>query len=186
MTEEASGNSTTGTKIGPDEVELLKRYREKFLPDSRITASDGFAKWLFGLTVTIAALGAGFSNSAFSKLSGLGTTAYGAAVLLTGLGLGAAAFALSVDLPYANWQSLESMFSQMKSSVSRKRIALRVAASSLALALIAAAAAPLLSLSGAKSAETAVEYAGLTYKIIDECDRGNGSLHEETPVKLDF
>ena len=59
-----------GEVVPPDEVETLKRFRLSFFPDARIASQETYAKWLFGLTTTIAALGTGFSNAAFSKLSG--------------------------------------------------------------------------------------------------------------------
>jgi hypothetical protein len=98
-----------GEEMPPDEVERLKRFREKLLPDTRIEAQDTFAKWLFGLTTTVAAVGTGFSNAAFTKLSSGGVLIYALAVLAAGLGLMFAVFALSVELPSANWQSLDGM-----------------------------------------------------------------------------
>jgi len=132
--------------MSPDDIALLLRFREKFLPDTRITTYDNFAKWLFGLTATVAALGAGLSNTAFSKLTGLGIVAYGIAVLLSGAGLAVATFALSIDLPDANWASLGAMFKAMKNPLKEKRLTIRTASILLALALAAASAAPLISL----------------------------------------
>ncbi len=100
---------TAGVPMSPDEIDQLKRFREKFLPDTRIEARDTYAKWLFGLTTTIAALGTGFSNSAFAKLSSTGVLVYSLAVLAAGAGLACAVLELSVELPEANWESLNAM-----------------------------------------------------------------------------
>ena len=144
------GKLTTVTKVGvpmsADDVSLFERFRGNFLPDTRIATYDNFAKWLFGLTATVGALGAGLSNTAFSKLTGLGIVAYGIAVLLSGAGLAAATFALSIDLPDANWDSLDAMFKAMKDPLNEKRLMIRAASILLALALVAASAAPLISL----------------------------------------
>src|SRR5260370_3952069 len=105
----ASVKPQTGVPMSDDDIEIFKRFRALFLPDARITAQETYAKWLFGLTTTIAALGTGFSNTAFSKLSGWGNFFYAMAVLSAGLGLGFAAWALSEELEDANWQSKEAM-----------------------------------------------------------------------------
>jgi hypothetical protein len=158
----ATNGAIRGTPLSADDVTLLGRFREKFLPDTRIAASDAFAKWLFGLTATVATLGAAFSNAAFSQLKGFGIFAYGTAILLAGAGLAVATYALSIDMPDANWQSLEEMFSELKNPVRKKRYALRAASLLLALALAAAASAPLLSL---KVQDMPVEPSGLKYSI---------------------
>jgi hypothetical protein len=113
--------NNVGTEMPPDEVEQLKRFREKFFPDARIAEQDTFAKWLFGLTTTIAALGTGFSNAAFSKLSSGGTAAYALAVVAAGVGLMFAVFALSVELPDANWQSLDGMIKAFREPLRTKK-----------------------------------------------------------------
>jgi hypothetical protein len=110
-----------GNVVPPDAVEQFKRFREKFLPDTRIEAQDTFAKWLFGLTTTVAAVGTGFSNAAFTKLSSGGVLIYALAVLAAGLGLMFAVFALSVELPNANWQSLDDMIVAFRKPLRSKK-----------------------------------------------------------------
>ncbi len=73
-----------GKPMSADDVEILKRFRGSFFPDARIASQETYAKWLFGLITTITALGTGFSNTAFSKLSGLGIFFYSCAVLVAG------------------------------------------------------------------------------------------------------
>jgi hypothetical protein len=114
-------SGTTGVPMSPDEIDQLKRFREKFLPDSKIDARDTYAKWLFGLTTTIAALGTGFSNSAFTKLSSTGVLVYSLAVLTSGAGLAFAVFELSVELPDANWESLDAMIVAFKKPLKDKK-----------------------------------------------------------------
>jgi hypothetical protein len=118
-------NPGNGTQVGEQmtdfEVQQLERFREKFLPDTRIEAQDTFAKWLFGLTTTVAALGTGFSNAAFAKLSSGGVRAYALAVVAAGVGLMCAVFALSVRLPDANWDSLDGMIEAFKEPLRNKK-----------------------------------------------------------------
>ena len=135
-----------GIRMPPDEIDLLHRFREKYLPDALLQTQDEFAKWLFGLTAAIAALGAGFSNAAFAKLNGLGVLSFGLSVLFAGIGLSIATYSLSIGLPDANWHSLPTMYAAMKSPLKKKRWSIRLAAFFLALALFAAGSAPLLSL----------------------------------------
>jgi len=126
-----------------DEVDTLKRFRSSFYPDARIASQETYAKWLFGLTTTIAALGTGFSNTAFSKLSGLGIVFYACAVLAAGIGLGLAAWALSEELTDANWASLNDMIAALTSLMHKKKRILRGATSCLFVSFISASVAPL-------------------------------------------
>lgn len=114
-------SGTAGVPMSPDEIDQLKRFREKFLPDTRIEARDTYAKWLFGLTTTIAALGTGFSNSAFAKLSSTGVLVCSLAVLAAGAGLAFAVFELSVELPEANWESLKAMIGAFRKPLKDKK-----------------------------------------------------------------
>ena len=132
-----------GEVVPPDEVETLKRFRLSFFPDARIASQETYAKWLFGLTTTIAALGTGFSNAAFSKLSGVGIFFYSSAVLAAGLGLGLAAWALSEELTGANWASLGQMTNSLTRLMHRKRRILRGATICVFVSFISASAAPL-------------------------------------------
>lgn len=137
----APNTSSVGAPVSPDEVEQLKRFRNKFFPDSRLEAEDMFAKWLFGLTTTIAALGTGFSNTAFAKLSSGGVLAYSLAVLAAGMGLTFAVFALSVELPEADWQSLDTVITGFRKPLRHKRMWLICATIGLGMSLALAAIA---------------------------------------------
>src|SRR5258708_19655179 len=98
----ASDKPEKGVEMSPDDIEIFKRFRALFLPDARITAQETYAKWLFGLTTTIAALGTGLSNTAFSKLSVTGSVFYAVGILSAGIGLGLAPWPLSEHLKTAN------------------------------------------------------------------------------------
>jgi hypothetical protein len=135
-----TGNQAgVGVPMSPDDVEQLKRFREKFLADTRLAAEDTYAKWLFGLTTTVAAIGSGFSNAAFSKLSSKGVDVYALAVVASGIGLTFAAFALSVELPDANWQSLDGMIAAFKRPLRWKKWWLILATLCLGLSFVLAA-----------------------------------------------
>jgi len=127
--------------MSPDETEQLKRFRDKFLPDARMEAQDTFAKWLFGLTTTVAALGTGFSNAAFAKLSSGGVLAYSFAVLAAGTGLAFAVLALGVELPDANWRSLDAMIAAFRKPLRNKKFWLMWATIGLGMSLTLAAIA---------------------------------------------
>jgi hypothetical protein len=122
-------------------MEQLKRLRDKLLPDARMEAQNSFAKWLFGLTTTVAALGTGFSNAAFAKLSTGGVLAYSLAVLAAGAGLAFAVFALAVELPDANWRSLDAMIAAFRKPRREKKIWLIWATIGFGMSLTLAAAA---------------------------------------------
>src|SRR5208282_996788 len=107
-------------------------------PDARISGQETYAKWLFGLTTTIAALGTGFSHTAFSKLSGWGDFFYAMAVFSAGLGLALAAWALSEELKDANWESTKAMTPKLVKLMHKKKKILRGATICLFASFIAA------------------------------------------------
>jgi hypothetical protein len=105
-------NVVVGTEANSDELAMYLRFREKFLPDTRIAACDAFAKWLFGLSTTVAALGAGFSNFSDNKVSICGKVVWGVSILLAAIGFFCAIGALHVDfdLDDSNSQSKKPGF----------------------------------------------------------------------------
>ncbi len=139
----ASVKPQTGVPMSDDDIEIFKRFRALFLPDARITAQETYAKWLFGLTTTIAALGTGLSNTAFSKLSVTGSVFYAVGILSAGIGLGLAAWALSEELEDANWQSRADMQPKLVALMVKKRGILRGATGCLTASLVFAAIGPL-------------------------------------------
>src|SRR6185437_13996030 len=101
--------ATPPVPLPPDDVELLKKYRDIVMPAARLAGYDDFAKWLFTITAVIGTLGAAFSNSALKGLNGYGVTCFFLAVIATGLSLALAVIQRSIDIPKLNWHSLEDM-----------------------------------------------------------------------------
>jgi hypothetical protein len=131
-----------GDPMSEDDVERLKEFRSSFLPDARITAQETYAKWLFGLTTTIAALGSGFSNSAFAKLSALGVLLYSLAVIVAGIGLVFSVWTLSEEVKDANWNDFETMNDKLTQLMHRKKSLLRGATGFFSASLVLAGASP--------------------------------------------
>lgn len=157
-----SDKSEIGVPISPDEVEIFKRFRAQFLPDARISAQETYAKWLFGLTATIAALGTGLSNTSFSKLSVSGSWCYAIGILAAGVGLGLASWALSEELENANWQSSAAMIPMLLALMRKKRNILRAATVCLAASLVLAAVGPLAT---AIQSQPSSQKSGITARI---------------------
>lgn len=131
-----------GVAISNDNVERLKQFRASFLPDARIAAQETYAKWLFGLTTTIAALGTGFSNTAFAKLSSFGVVIYSLAVIAAGVGLVFSVWTLSEEVKDANWNDYKTMNARLTDLMRRKGKLLRWATIFFSASLVFAAASP--------------------------------------------
>jgi hypothetical protein len=135
---------TTGIPVSPDEIELLKKYRDIVMPAARLAGYDEFAKWLFTITAVIGTLGAAFSNSALKALRGPGVTVFFLAITATGLSLALAVIQRSVDIPKLNWQNLDDMLQKTEAALRTKRVLAWIAGTSFAIAILLAALAPLL------------------------------------------
>jgi hypothetical protein len=133
-----------GIPLSPDEVELLKKYRDIVMPAARLAGYDDFAKWLFTITAVIGTLGAAFSNSALKGLRGPGVTVFFLAIVATGLSLALAVIQRSVDIPKLNWQNLEDMLQKTETALRIKRLMAWSAGTSFAFAILLAGLAPLL------------------------------------------
>lgn len=183
---DASHKLETGVSMSDDDVEIFKRFRAMFLPDARITAQETYAKWLFGLTTTIAALGTGLSNTAFSKLSVLGSWFYAIGIVAAGIGLGLAAWALSEELEDANWQSRAAMQPKLVDLMKKKRTILRWATGCLAASLVLAAIGPLAT---AIQSRPSSQESGITARISArtiEAGISVAGLRPGTPAKLEM
>lgn len=130
--------------ISPDEVDLLKKYRDIVMPAARLAGYDEFAKWLFTITAVIGTLGAAFSNSALKGLHGGGVIAFFLAIVATALALALAVIQRSIDVPKLNWQSLPDMLQKTEAALRIKRLLAWCAGSSFATALLLAGLAPFL------------------------------------------
>jgi hypothetical protein len=130
--------------ISPDEVDLLKKYRDIVMPAARLAGYDEFAKWLFTITAVIGTLGAAFSNSALKGLRGGGVTAFFLAIVATALSLALAVIQRSIDIPKLNWQNLDDMLQKTEAALRIKRSLAWCAGTSFAAAILLAGLAPLL------------------------------------------
>lgn len=146
--------------VSPDEVELLKKYRDLLMPAARLAGYDDFAKWLFTLTAVIGTLGAAFSNAALKSLSGTGAVLFFLAIVATGASLALAVILRDIDVPVANWQSLEDMIEKAQTSLRTKRKLAWCAGISFAVAILLAGLAPLISVI---YPEPIVPHASLSY-----------------------
>jgi len=133
-----------GIPLSPDDVELLKKYRDIVMPAARLAGYDDFAKWLFTITAVIGTLGAAFSNSALKALRGPGVTVFFLAIVATGLSLALAVIQRSVDIPKLNWQNLEDMLQKTEAALRIKRLMAWTAGTLFAFAILLAGLAPLL------------------------------------------
>jgi hypothetical protein len=177
---------TTGSASSQDEVEIFKRYRALFLPDARISAQETYAKWLFGLTTTVAALGTGFSNTAFSKLTISGSFIYAIGVVAAGAGLAFSAWAISEELEDANWQSKQDMEPKLVTLMHKKRDILRWATIFLGASFLLAAIAPLVT---AIQSRPVSQQSGITARISARTIEAGISvvgLRPGTPAKLEI
>jgi len=130
--------------LSPDEIELLKKYRDIVMPAARLAGYDDFAKWLFTITAVIGTLGAAFSNAALKGLGGAGVTVFFLAILATGISLALAVIQRSVDIPKPNWQNLDDMLKKTETALRIKRTLAWIAGTSFAVAILLAGLAPLL------------------------------------------
>jgi len=107
--------------IPPDDVELLKKYRDIVMPAARLAGYDDFAKWLFTIAAVIGTLGAAFSNAALKGLGGAGVTVFFLAIVATAISLALAVIQRSVDIPKLNWHDLDDMLKKGSSIASQTR-----------------------------------------------------------------
>ena len=130
--------------IPPDDVELLKKYRDIVMPAARLAGYDDFAKWLFTIAAVIGTLGAAFSNAALKGLGGAGVTVFFLAIVATAISLALAVIQRSVDIPKLNWHDLDDMLKKTEAALRVKRARAWIAGTFFAAAIILAGLAPLL------------------------------------------
>jgi hypothetical protein len=144
--------------LPPDDVELLKKYRDIVMPAARLAGYDDFAKWLFTLTAVIGTLGAAFSNAALKGLNGYGVTFFFLAVMATALSLALAVIQRSIDIPKLNWHSLDDMLQKTERALRIKRTMAWFAGALFAAAIILAGLAPLLTTPPHQSLSNSISY----------------------------
>lgn len=173
-----------GIAMSDDEVAQFKALREKLSPNTRIEGQETFAKWLFALTTTVAALGTGFANAAFAKLSSGGVWAYAAAVLAAGIGLTLAVFALSVEPAIVRRQSYDDMMDASQRAVIKKKRFLRTATGCLGASLVLSASAGVITVLQRQPSE---EPSGISFRFSDrklEPVITLGRISPRTPAEL--
>jgi hypothetical protein len=79
--------------LQPEEIEDYRQLRSLLNPEVSLRLLDEFAKWLFTLTGTVGAIGAGLGVTGATSLSDDGHRLFGKAVVLVALSLVLAAFA---------------------------------------------------------------------------------------------
>jgi hypothetical protein len=139
--------TVTGRPLSPAEQQKLSDLQALFSPADALKRVDDFAKWIFTSIAVVGTLGAAFSNSAFGTLMGEGKVVFGIAILLVGASLFASTLALEPEWVHANPSSQSSMVSAVNENLRRRRVPIRCAAALFGLALVAAATAPLVSVS---------------------------------------
>jgi hypothetical protein len=144
--------------LSPDEIELLKKYRDLTMPAARLAGLDDFAKWLFTSVTVIGSLAAAFSTSAIKTFDTCSAAAFFVAIFLTGVSLFLAVCLRAVEPAKANWQNLEDMLAKNETALRTKQTFARGSGAAFALAVLAAGCAPLLSLACRPAVQNALSY----------------------------
>jgi hypothetical protein len=151
-------NPNSPRALSPDEVELLKKYRDLTMPAARLAGLDDFAKWLFTSVTVIGSLAAAFSTAAIKTFDTCSAAAFFVAIFLTGISLFLAVCLRAVEPVKANWQSLEDMLAKNEKALRTKQNFARGSGAAFAVAVLAAGCAPLLSLACRPAAPNALSY----------------------------
>jgi hypothetical protein len=151
-------NSDIGRALSPDEVELLKKYRDLTMPAARLAGLDDFAKWLFTSITVIGSLAAAFSTSAIKAFDTCSAASFFVAIFLTGVSLFLAVCLRSVEPRRANWQNLDDMLSKNDVALRTKQKLATASGATFALAVLAAGSTPLLSLACRPAIQKGVSY----------------------------
>jgi hypothetical protein len=142
------GEIKTGTSLSPDDVELLKKYRDLCMPAARLGGLDDFAKWLFTSVSIIGSVGAAFSTTAVKAFNTSGAIAFFAGILFAGISLFLAVWLRAVQPAWANYQNLEDMVNKHRAALTCKQRLAWWSGLFFALGLLIASAAPLLTVGG--------------------------------------
>jgi hypothetical protein len=139
-------DQTLPRQVSPDEVELMKKYRDLAMPAARLAGLDDFAKWLFTSITVVGSLAAAFSTTALKSLDAVGTGCFFVAIFLTGLSLFLAVLLRAVEPAPASYYNLQDMLEKDRRALRTKQALARSAGGAFALAVLAAGCAPLTSL----------------------------------------
>src|SRR5215470_3393092 len=108
----AKGEDTTivhGTDVSAEEKAEFESLRTAFDPKAALDRLDAYGKWLFASAAIVGTLGAGLSNSAFSKLHDFSAWLFGGAVVCLGMALILATSSLAPKLTEVRLSELSSM-----------------------------------------------------------------------------
>jgi len=131
--------------LSPRQVDDLRELRTLFRPTETLAVLDDFGKWLFGSAAAVGSLGAGFSASRLSHLTGAGQRIFAAAIICLALSLATAALARIPQRKHIHRGSMATMRRALDEIVRWRYRCLFIAAILLAVALVLAAIAPLFS-----------------------------------------
>jgi hypothetical protein len=131
--------------LSPDEIELLKKYRDLSMPAARLAGLDDFAKWLFSSITVIGSLAAGFSTVAIKTFDTRSASVFFVAIFLTGISLFLAVCLRAIEPKKSNYQSLPDMLAKNDEALRRKQKLAAWSGGTFALAVLASGFAPLAS-----------------------------------------
>jgi hypothetical protein len=137
-----------GQVVSQEEKAEFDSLRAVFDPKAALDRLDSYGKWLFASAAVVGSLGAGLSNSAFSKLRGVGVWLFAFAILALGLSLVAASRSIAPHWINALINNLASLRGAVEKQFKTRQRQLAMAAGSFAFALVLAALSPLASLVG--------------------------------------
>jgi hypothetical protein len=137
-----------GTPVTPEEKAQTDALRACFDPKASLDRIDSFAKWIFSSCAIVGALGAGLSNSAFTKTHGIGTSLLAGSILCLGISLVTACWGIHPDLESIRIYDPDDLRTKVNSMVKSRQRFLGVATFFYGLAIVVAAIVPLLSAMG--------------------------------------
>jgi hypothetical protein len=140
-----------GGVVSQEEKAEFDSLRAVFDPKSAIDRLDSYGKWLFASATIVGSLGAGLSNSAFSKLRGAGLWLDATAIVALGLCLFAASRSIAPHWIEARLYDVDSLRTAVNNQFKSRRRQLAWATLLFAFALVMAALSPLVSLLTGKS-----------------------------------
>ena len=135
-----------GQALSQEEKAEFDSLRSVFDPKAALDRLDSYGKWLFGASAIVGSLGAGLSNSAFSKLHGIGVWTFALAILAFGLSLVAASRSIAPHWIKASEYDLSSLRDAFNTQCKSRRMQLALAGAFFPTALVLAAISPLASL----------------------------------------
>lgn len=137
-----------GQVVSQEEKAEFDSLRAIFDPKTGLDRLDSYGKWLFTSAAIVGSLGAGLSNSAFSKLRSAGVWLFAFAILALGFCLVAASRSIAPHWINALLNDLASLRCAVGQQFKTRRRQLAVAAGLFAFALVLAALSPIASLVG--------------------------------------